>query len=163
MTLLSNFSGHNSLVLTSNPHLPYTPSYIPTSQDHAISIAVVHHFSSVENRMHALRELKRIVRVGGTVLVTVWAFEQQKKKYTEQDVMIKWHLQKRFDKKADQPEAAPEPASSDIAPTKVLDRYYHLFSKGELDELALQVGGLKIIESVWDVDNWYLLMEKTEE
>lgn len=73
--------------------------------------------------------------------------------------MIKWHLQKRYDKKPEQVEAA----QSDVAPSKVLDRYYHLFVKGELDELALQVGGLKIVESVWDVDNWYLLMEKTEE
>lgn len=73
--------------------------------------------------------------------------------------MIKWHLQKRFDKKAETSESAP----SEAAPTKVLDRYYHLFIKDELDGLAMQVGGLKIIESVWDVDNWYLLMEKTEE
>lgn len=103
--------------------------------------------------------MKRIVRIGGQVLVTVWAFEQQKKKYTEQDVMIKWHLQKRFDntKKAESSSPAEE-----SAPTKVLDRYYHLFKKGELDELALEVGGFSIVESVWDVDNWYLVLERTE-
>lgn len=106
------------------------------------------------------------------MLVTVWAFEQKKKKYTEQDVMIKWHLQKRFDaeqEKAKKSALEQESSSSDApaaaemhAHSKVLDRYYHLFKEGELDELALQVGGLRILESVWDVDNWYLLMERTD-
>lgn len=126
---------------------------------------MVHHFSTKENRLHALRELKRIVRIGGQVLVTVWAFEQQKKKYTEQDVMIKWHLQKRFDAQT-QKDATKEAASSSAPPdpsqSKVLDRYYHLFKEGELDAIAVEVGGLAIVKSVWDVDNWYLLMERTE-
>src|SRR5690242_19517973 len=103
--------------------------------------------------------MKRVVRIGGQVLVTAWAFEQQKKKYTEQDVMIKWHLQKRFDATPSTDNSA-SPASQS-APTKVLDRYYHLFKQGELDELALEVGGLSIVQSVWDVDNWYLVLEKT--
>lgn len=149
--------------------------------------------------MHAIRELKRIVKVGGQVLVTVWAFEQEKKKYQEQDVMIKWHLQKRFEapakktgqqkskrKGADQspvqasssaptdetvpkePEPVAEPSQpeqvtpNDSSTAQVLDRYYHLFKQGELDELALEVGGLNIVKSVWDVDNWYLLLERTQ-
>lgn len=169
-------------------------------QDYAICIAVVHHFSTRENRIHALRELRRIVRTGGQVLVTVWAFEQEKKKYTEQDVMIKWHLQKRFDQTQNierKPKSkAPIPTSSnsrttgtletdststtpaedktteaivasssatnDSSQSNVLERYYHLFKKGELDELALEVGGFSIVQSLWDVDNWYLLLERTE-
>jgi len=126
---------------------------------------VVHHFSTKENRVHALAELKRIVRVGGQVLVTVWAFEQQKKKYTEQDVMIKWHLQKRFDAQGQKEGSNSEASTSaDVDPSqsKVLDRYYHLFKEGELNALALEIGGLAIVKSVWDVDNWYLLMQRTE-
>jgi SAM-dependent methyltransferase len=51
-------------------------------QDVAISIAVVHHFSSEDRRLQAIQELFRIVRPGGKVLVTVWALEQEKLKYT---------------------------------------------------------------------------------
>jgi tRNA (uracil-5-)-methyltransferase TRM9 len=153
-----------------------------------------------------LQELKRIVRVGGQVLVTVWAFEQERKKYTEQDVMVKWHLQKRFDPNAQQtgptqkkrkkqrnapvassstssdsstsdtvttssiktstvPDTQSNPATTapvTETPSVVLDRYYHLFKKGELDELAIAAGGYTIVQSVWDVDNWYLLLERTE-
>jgi ubiquinone/menaquinone biosynthesis C-methylase UbiE len=36
--------------------------------DHVISIAVIHHFSSEDLRLNALRELERILKVGGTML-----------------------------------------------------------------------------------------------
>lgn len=38
-------------------------------------------------------------------------------------------------------------------------RYYHLFKKGELDELVEQAGGV-IIESGFDRDNWYIKFQK---
>ena len=44
--------------------------------DAFISIAVVHHFSTDEQRLRALKELIRITRIGGVGLVYVWAFEQ---------------------------------------------------------------------------------------
>mmetsp|Transcript_29949 Transcript_29949/g.48385 ORF Transcript_29949/g.48385 Transcript_29949/m.48385 type:complete len:156 (+) Transcript_29949:46-513(+) len=47
------------------------------SFDVAISIAVIHHFSSPERRLHALVELVRILRPGGQALIYVWAFEQK--------------------------------------------------------------------------------------
>ena len=45
------------------------------SFDNVISIAVVHHFSSNSLRIQALSEMHRILRVGGTMLVYVWAYE----------------------------------------------------------------------------------------
>ncbi|CAI5458797.1 unnamed protein product [Closterium sp. Yama58-4] len=45
--------------------------------DAAISVAVLHHLSSESRRKHALREMLRVVRRGGRVLVTVWAREQE--------------------------------------------------------------------------------------
>ncbi|KAJ1956323.1 tRNA methyltransferase, has a role in tRNA modification, partial [Linderina pennispora] len=44
--------------------------------DFAISIAVIHHFSSPDRRLQAVEELLRIVKQGGTVLVFAWALEQ---------------------------------------------------------------------------------------
>lgn len=48
--------------------------------DAAICIAVVHHLSTEERRLAALKELARIVRNGGRILVYVWAMEQERKK-----------------------------------------------------------------------------------
>ena len=44
--------------------------------DSVISIAVIHHFSTPGLRVAALREMHRILKVGGRVLVYVWAYEQ---------------------------------------------------------------------------------------
>ena len=48
--------------------------------DGAICIAVIHHLASDERRLAALKQIVRTLRVGGTALVYVWAFEQRDKK-----------------------------------------------------------------------------------
>ncbi|XP_070685529.1 tRNA (carboxymethyluridine(34)-5-O)-methyltransferase alkbh8 [Pempheris klunzingeri] len=57
----------------------------PASCDACISIAVIHHFSTQERRLAAVRELVRLLKPGGRALIYVWAFEQeynkQKSKY----------------------------------------------------------------------------------
>ena len=57
-------------------NLPYRSNQF----DAAICVAVIHHLSTEERRVAALRELIRIVRPGGEALVYVWAMEQEKKK-----------------------------------------------------------------------------------
>ncbi|XP_070762378.1 tRNA (carboxymethyluridine(34)-5-O)-methyltransferase alkbh8 isoform X2 [Enoplosus armatus] len=47
------------------------------SCDACISIAVIHHFSTQERRLAAVRELARLLKPGGRVLIYVWAFEQE--------------------------------------------------------------------------------------
>ena len=71
--------------------LPYRDSCF----DATMSIAVIHHLSSAVHRMQALKELVRVVRVGGDVLVTAWAYEQQhgaRRAFEAQDVFVPWHL-----------------------------------------------------------------------
>lgn len=48
------------------------------SMDAAISIAVIHHFSTRQRRVKALKELERVIRKGGRACVTVWALEQKR-------------------------------------------------------------------------------------
>ena len=57
-------------------NLPYRDNVF----DAVISIAVVHHLSSRARRIQAIRELVRVVRGGGQILVYVWAMEQERKK-----------------------------------------------------------------------------------
>ncbi|KAA0702803.1 Alkylated DNA repair protein alkB -like protein 8 [Triplophysa tibetana] len=57
--------------------------------DACISIAVIHHFSTKERRQSAIRELIRLLKVGGRALIYVWAMEQeynkQKSKYLKEN------------------------------------------------------------------------------
>ena len=48
--------------------------------DALICIAVIHHLSTEERRLSALREMARILKSGGHMLVYVWAMEQDKRK-----------------------------------------------------------------------------------
>lgn len=50
------------------------------SLDAALSVAVIHHIATVERRVKALRELARVLRVGGRVMISVWAMEQRHRK-----------------------------------------------------------------------------------
>ncbi|XP_008307998.1 alkylated DNA repair protein alkB homolog 8 [Cynoglossus semilaevis] len=58
------------------------------SCDACISIAVIHHFSTQERRLVAVRELVRLLKPGGKALIYVWAYEQeynkQKSKYLKE-------------------------------------------------------------------------------
>eukprot|EP00794_Sanderia_malayensis_P018979 gene18979-20886_t len=50
--------------------------YRSNSFDAAISIAVIHHLSTAERRFSAIKELVRIIKPDGLVLIYVWALEQ---------------------------------------------------------------------------------------
>jgi SAM-dependent methyltransferase len=56
------------------------------------SLAVIHHFATTERRVGAIRELARILRIGGRVIITVWAFEQKNRfgHFESQDVLVPW-------------------------------------------------------------------------
>lgn len=130
-------------------NLPYRDN----SFDFAISIAVIHHFASPERRLQAIKDLFKVVRPGGKVLVFVWALEQTKfsKRNFEpgqQDVFVPWKL---TPKKGEQ--ETPEN-------TPVYNRYYHLFKKGELDALFEQIEGVVIEKAGYDRDNHYVIAEK---
>ena len=66
--------------------------------DRVISIAVIHHFSTDSLRIQALEEIYRVLRVGGQALIYVWAYEQEHKKFQQQDVFVKWNLQDSYTK-----------------------------------------------------------------
>ncbi|KAI8495497.1 hypothetical protein Bbelb_269520 [Branchiostoma belcheri] len=83
--------GHEVMVCD-NLRLPYRDNCF----DAAISIAVVHHFATVERRVAAIRELARVVRPGGQVMIYVWALEQTHRKFEAQDVLVPWHMQAHY-------------------------------------------------------------------
>ena len=56
------------------------------------------------------------------------------------------------------PEDTPS-APEGAAP--VYNRYYHLFHKGELEDLVLQTNKASIVQQGYDRDNWWCVLEKT--
>lgn len=80
----------------------------------------------------------RLLRKGGRGLIYVWSFEFQKQKYPSQEAYVPWHLS------AAVKPGAPLPAHSKVENGEiVLCRYYHLFVKGELEDLIIKDTGEK--------------------
>ncbi|KAG1342421.1 tRNA (carboxymethyluridine(34)-5-O)-methyltransferase [Cocos nucifera] len=71
----------NEVMVADAVNLPYRCNF----GDAAISIAVLHHLSTEMRRRKAIKELVRVVRKGGLVLITVWAREQEDK-----SLVTKW-------------------------------------------------------------------------
>lgn len=78
------------VTLCDNLELPFRDE----SFDAVLSVAVVHHFATTERRVGAIRELARIMRIGGRVIITVWALEQKQNRFESQDVLIPWQQPK---------------------------------------------------------------------
>jgi ubiquinone/menaquinone biosynthesis C-methylase UbiE len=115
--------------------------YIDKTFDNLICIAVIHHLSTEERRIQAILELCRIVKSGGTLMIQVWSLEQEKTSkriFQEQDNLVTWGNDK-------------------------LPRYYHVFKKGELEELIKKIqitqNNIKIIESFYECGNWSVILE----
>ncbi|XP_054660679.1 probable tRNA methyltransferase 9B isoform X2 [Grus americana] len=56
-----------------------------------IADIVIHHFSTEERRMRAIKEMARILRVGGQIMIYVWAMEQKRRRFEKQDVFVPWN------------------------------------------------------------------------
>ncbi|XP_011502011.1 PREDICTED: uncharacterized protein LOC105365516 [Ceratosolen solmsi marchali] len=76
----------NEVLVCDNLGLPFRDE----SFDAVLSIAVVHHLSTTERRIHALKELARVLRIGGRIVISVWAMEQKHRKFESQDVLVPW-------------------------------------------------------------------------
>ncbi|XP_068121126.1 probable tRNA methyltransferase 9B [Hyperolius riggenbachi] len=61
--------------------------------DAVVSIAVIHHFSTKQRRVQAIREMARILRAGGQMMIYVWAMEQKRRKFEKQDLLIPWNME----------------------------------------------------------------------
>lgn len=117
------------------------------SFDAVLYIATIHHIPRSEERRRSLGEVKRILKPGGRVLVSAWAQEQDK---------FREYLEK------------PVPEGLDYGDTflpwtmkdgRTFQRYYHLFSKGEFEEL-MGKSGLDAVRFFFSSDNHYAELKK---
>lgn len=158
--------------------------YLPyrwDSFDAAISIAVIHHMSSVERRVALIDAIGKILTVGGRAIITAWATEQhdmskiQKWEKIESpdptdppgysspnDYFVPWHLPLHR-VEAEGVRVGPGfPGEIDHEKGSIMfKRYYHLFEPGELEKLVERcIQPLRVVDRFYDRDNWCIVIEK---
>ena len=140
-----------------NMALPYRSGIF----DGVLSIAVFHHFSTVPRRLLALRELSRVMKVGGRLLLYAWAQEQDgasRRRFDGPDVLVQWHL--RQTKTKDIKDTIKSTKCSGEAPKAVFDRYCHVYVEGELESLVDKIPSLVVEQSYFDASNWAVVAKK---
>jgi ubiquinone/menaquinone biosynthesis C-methylase UbiE len=117
--------------------LPFTDS----SFDKIICIAVIHHLSTHEHRLKAIKELIRVTKPGGKILITVSSYEYPFYKgldLSSQNVMVPW-----------------KNSFGDV----MKDRYYYLFKELELENLCIEAGvDSSSINGFFECDNWIVVL-----
>lgn len=103
------------------------------SFDAVICIAVIHHLSTLERRISAVRELLRIARPGGLVLIYVWALDQADRSFGQPDLFVPWHLPNQdpgqfaeSDRSSIEHQSVAE-QTADSDKYQILRRFYHVF------------------------------------
>lgn len=98
--------------------------------DKIYSIAVLHHIPSEELRLQFLRQVRRVLRPGGKVILTVWKFHRFKEYY----FLFKYTFLKLIGKSELDWKDVLEPWG------KRVQRYYHWFTKKELGKIIREAG-----------------------
>lgn len=123
--------------------------------DRVYNIAVLHHIPSKELRISALKEAKRVLKRKGLLILTIWHFHKLEARY----LLFKYSLFKLFGKSKLDYRDILEPWADKT------NRYYHYFSKKELECLVKEAGfkikkiGL-IKNRKGNRQNFYLIAEK---
>lgn len=129
-----------------------------SSFDGAICIAVIHHFSTVSLRLQAIREALRILKPSGEALFSVWAQEQTERSFPQQDNLVPWNLNTKYEGSDITGESVPEKNSV------VYQRFYHVFTQNELEGLVSQVEyqgfHFEIVSRYYDKSNWCVVCKK---
>tara|TARA_B100000945_G_C20185168_1_gene504236 strand:+ start:71 stop:688 length:618 start_codon:yes stop_codon:yes gene_type:complete len=108
--------------------------------DGIICIAVFHHLSTEEHRIEALKEMKRLLKPGGKILLSVWALEQPEKtrrtfNHYGNNIVI-WNSY-----------------------GKVYERYYYIFKIDEIKRL-FKYAGLMLINHETNCGNEIFTLSK---
>ncbi len=157
--------------------------------DFFISIAVIHHFATRERRVAAIRELLDVLKPSPSGLeesgpsaaqglIYVWALEQKTSRRgwdidNPQDVMVPWVTKKRPGPHTERSQAGSSchglyrdqqsPGNSEPIvsqeKTVTLQRYYHLYRAGELQEDIVAGGGV-VLTSGYEKDNWWATAQR---
>ncbi|KAM7539974.1 hypothetical protein Aperf_G00000045487 [Anoplocephala perfoliata] len=156
--------------------------YRTNSLDFFISIAVLHHLSTLERRRQGLISMIQLLKVGGLGLIQVWAKDQHWK--GQHAAYIKKEISEQSANEMSvvpggcvmpiQKPRTPFVASDVLLPwnaknkgdtpagDRKMVRYYHVFEEGELEKLIASVPSLKLVECVYEQGNWSAVVKKID-
>jgi len=128
-----------NVVKGNNINLNYESNYF----DNTMSVAVIHHISSKDRRIQAIKELVRVTKPGGKIFIEVWAMKQEessKFNFTDQDILVPF---------------------KDKSTGNILgNRYYHIYKENELEYEIKFLDNIKIIKKFYEKGNWGIILEK---
>ena len=127
---ICNDKGYN-VINSDIRNLPFEDN----SFDFIISIAVIHHFDK-EDRLKSINELIRVLRPGGKLLFTVWAFESDE--YLKKKNFKVGHNIIKFNKS---------------------ERYCYIYNRVNFEEFCSYIKGVNL-EISWDRGNWNCIITK---
>ncbi|KAJ8922781.1 hypothetical protein NQ315_007816 [Exocentrus adspersus] len=155
--------------------------------DGVISIAVIHHLANEDRRLQAIKEMVRVLRVGGQALVYVWAKDQckneEKSSYIKQDrrnrkckditsrdgavdnevsvlqgVSLPVHTNRTQFKHNDV--LVPWKLKGRSESDNVFLRFYHVFQENELPGMCRELSNVEVVKSYYDQGNWCVILRK---
>lgn len=122
-------------------------SFPNESSNYAISIASFHHLSTNERRIKCLKEIYRILKPGGLLLLSVWSKTQPKK------------TKRSFANYGDNYIPWKHSRSVDEFKIKTQIRYYYIFELEEIRELFGKTG-FNVVKHEWDCGNEIFTLQK---
>ena len=138
----------------------------PKSIDSLFSIAALHHVDKIQNRQILVNQLSIILKQGGFLLITVW--RRYQKRFRNKFVIdyLKRIFSPNFRKF--QEKRGLEDFGDILIPWKVssskstYERYYHLYSKAEINRLFLNFKKLELQKfgGPNKKDNFFALFKK---
>lgn len=87
--MIHNSSKMNDLLLGDVVYLPVKDAFF----DGVLCCGVLHHISTTDRRVSAIKEMCRVIKLGGKVLISVWAFEGREVRKSSDAVEISISLQ----------------------------------------------------------------------
>jgi ubiquinone/menaquinone biosynthesis C-methylase UbiE len=134
--------------------------------DCALCIAVLHHISTTERRIRVISEVMRTVRIGGEALFYAWALEQSESesrsghRFVTSDVFVPFHLNDKYVSPLTPSQMVAHAVVDTVKRATVFQRFCHVFQKGELESLVIQIDNIQIKQSYYDRGNWAVIVLK---
>jgi ubiquinone/menaquinone biosynthesis C-methylase UbiE len=110
-----------------------------------ICIAAFHHLSTRENRLKALLEFKRVLKIGAKIMISVWSINQTQSNENKGNRKITFYY------------------GDNIVPWNnngtIYERYYYIFEDEEIKGL-FQEAGLRLVKHFWNHGNEIYILQK---
>jgi ubiquinone/menaquinone biosynthesis C-methylase UbiE len=128
--------------------------FLAETFDGAMAVASYHHLNNDKDRQKALREMYRVLKKGGDVMIVVWAKEQ------EDDSRFAFHSDVKTSAFG-WDEYVEWKVKNGNEIYEIYERYYHIYGKGDLEnEITMLCPEFHVVSVEWEKGNWIALLRK---